>query len=99
MLLVHCGHSADWKAVALMNVGHREGAPDDSRQHRDIGCLFQRLIPANCFEKLFIRKDHCVGPHARLVSSGDEPAVIVDFFEMHVQTSTKTRISQPFGVS
>ena len=83
MLLVYCGNTANWKAIALMDIRHGERAPHDSRQHSDVGRLLQRLIPANRFKKALICVDHCIRQHARLVCFRNEPAVIVNFFEIH----------------
>src|SRR5262249_30934830 len=82
LLDVDSGNTPDRKTISLMNVRHRKRPPDDSGQHRHIRRLLQGLVAANRFEQEFICIDDGVRQHAGLGRSWNQPAVIVDLFEM-----------------
>ena len=45
--------------------------------------VFMIVKQANRFKKALICVDHCIRQHARLVCFRNEPAVMVNFFEIH----------------
>ena len=84
-MLVDGRNTADRKAVALMDIRHRQSASHNSGKHGDVGRLFQGLILANRFKKALAGIDDRIRQHAGLVRFRNEPAVIVNLFQVHTR--------------
>ena len=67
--LVHGRDAADGKAVAPVDVRHRDAGAHDAGQGRDVGHLLQRLLVTGLLEEARVRV-HAPG-HAHLVIAGD----------------------------
>src|SRR5213593_2844169 len=85
ILRVDSGYAANRKTVTLVDIRHCKSAPHNAGKHRDVGCLFQRLIAPDGFEQSLARVYQRVRKHARLIRPRDQPTIIVDFLELHIK--------------
>src|SRR4030095_828970 len=82
--IIHCGNASNWKPVALMNVGHCQSSANDARKSSDIRSLLQGLIPPDHFQESFIGIDHRICAHSGFVGFGNQPPIVVDLLEVHL---------------
>ena len=59
------GHGADGKAVALVDIGHRDRGVDDAGKRRHVLQLLQRVVPGYRIEQLAVGEDPCRHAHVR----------------------------------
>ena len=85
ILLVDRGNTSNGKAVALMNIRHCKGSADDAGKHRNVGCLFEGLIAADGFEQWLARVHKSVREHSGFIGPWNQPAIIVDLFQVHIK--------------
>ena len=71
----------DGQAIALVDIGHRIGGPDDAREHRRVGRLFQRQVVADLLHELVVGEDDGRDAHPRLGLRRDPPAILVEAFD------------------
>src|SRR5437667_167204 len=85
VLLVDRGNTSNGKAVALMNIRHCKGSADDAGKHRNVGCLFEGLIAADGLEQWLARVHKSVREHSGFIGPWNQPAIIVDLFQVHIK--------------
>ena len=66
--------ASDREPVALVDVGHRAGCLDDSRQHGDVLELLERAIAEDPVQQLLVGKEPGRHQHAGTGPGGDLPA-------------------------
>src|SRR6185295_5114110 len=73
--------SADAKAVAPVNIRHRQAGMLNAGQVGNVGDLIERLIVANGFDQRIVRVDDSVDAHAGSITLGNAPRGVVDPLE------------------
>ncbi len=87
-IAIHGRHAADGETVALVNIGHGQARPHDSRQRGHVHGLFQREVFADLRHQGLAGVHHDVGPHAPGFIAGNAMAKRVDGFDPNQISNT-----------
>ena len=88
VVAVHGRHAADGETVALVNIGHGQARPHDSRQRGHVHGLFQREVLADLRHQGLAGVHHDVRPHAPGLIAGNAMAQRVDGFDPNQISNT-----------